>query len=235
MTIKYRELMKEYKVLIDNPVLAPDFVSKAKDFEEKLAANQLTDDEIKAADDELCELFKTKHDFVDEDSDEIKAAKRGQVLSEARADIAEAGTADELKTLQIRFKDLPEVQPLITKKLQKLDDDAKKADEKKRAEDQAKFLVDAEKEIKAAKYEDLQALGEKYKDHPELVTLINKRHADEKPGKGEAELKEKLLSKREWTYAELEALGIKPTGNDMKVAGLRLEKEYLFRTYSVRR
>jgi DNA repair exonuclease SbcCD ATPase subunit len=216
-------------------VLAKDFVSKANDFETKLAANQLTDAEITALDDELCELFKTKHDFVEEDSEEVKKLKHNKDVSDAKAEIAEAETIVQLKTLQTKFKDLPEVLPLIEGKIKKIETADKKKQDDENAQKQAKFISGAKEEIKAAKYESLQSISEKYKEYPELVEIINKRLSDEKPGKGDEELKTKLLSKREWHYKDLEALGIKPTGNDMTIAGVRLQKEMYFNTYSVKR
>ena len=238
MDIKYRELMKEYKLKLDNPVLDPGFVSKANTFEEKLKNNELTDEEAEKLDDELVELFKNSHNFEEEDSDELKEIKHQKAVSDAKADIAEAGNIDLLKALQKKFKDLPEVQPLIEKKLAKLQEDAENSEKMKKDKEKAekdKFIVDAKKEITAAKYDDLQAIGEKYKEYPELVEIIKKRHADEKPGKDDEEIAVKLRSKREWTYRELQAMNIKPTGNDMTVAGVRLEKEYLLNIYSVRK
>jgi hypothetical protein len=232
--INYRELMKEYDVKLDNPVLDPAFVSKANDFEKKLEANELTEEEIKAWDAELVELFK-KHDLTEEESPEVIAARRNQAIAEAKAAIAEAETVDQLKALHGSLSEFPEVLPLITKKIEKLEADAKKQSDQAAAQIRAKLITDASAEIKAAKYEELQALGEKYKEYAELVKLINERHSNEKPVKDTEQLKEKLLSKKEWSYAELKAMNIEPTGNDMTIAGVKLEKEMYFRVYSVRR
>jgi hypothetical protein len=234
MDIKYREKMKESDVTLESDVLDPAFVSKANAFEEKLKNNQLTDEEITAADDELVALFNA-HDLSEEDSDELKQAKQAKVVSDAKAEVSEAETTEALTALQEKFKELPEVLPLISKKLEKLQ---KQAEKIKKDDDQAKlekFIADAKAEIKAAKFEELQAMGEKYKEYPELVTIINKRHKDEKPEQASKGLKEKLLSKSEWSYAELKELGITPTGNDMTVKGVKLEKEFLLNIYSVRK
>lgn len=233
--INYRELLKEYKLTLESDVLDPAFVSKAKDFEQKLAANQLTEEEIKIADDELVELFKTKHDFTEEDSEEIKTANHEREVAEARAAIAESDSTEGLNVLLISYKELPEVHQLIKNKINKLQDIKDKETQREKEESRKRAIQNGTMEIKAAKYEDLQAMGEKYKEFPELVEMINKRHTDEKPGNEEAVLKAKLLSKKQWSYAELQALDIKPTGNDMIVAGVKLEKEYLLAVYQVRK
>jgi len=233
MTIKYRELMKEYQVTLENKdnVLDKAFVSKALDFEAKLKNNQLTDDEITALDNELVDLFNTLHDFTEEDSDEIKKANHKAAVSEAKAAIAESGTIEDLVILREKYNELSEVHPLIDAKIDKLTKQGQKNDDLKR-----QALIDnAKKEIAAAKYDELQAMGEKYKEYPELIAIINQRHKDEKPGNEETKLKDTLLSKKEWSYADLRALGINPTGNDMVVAGVRLDKEYLLTIYRVRK
>lgn len=232
MAIKYRELMKEYDVTLENKdeVLDAAFVSKATEFEQKVVNNELTDDEIKAWDDELVELF-NKHNLSEEDSEDVKNLKKAKEISDAKAEIAETETFEDLNKLQVKFKDLPEVLPLIAKKL----DIIEKAVNKTQEDNKAKFLTDAKAEIAAAAYDQLQAMGEKYKDHPELIEIVNKRHKEEKPGNDDAELAAKLRSKKEWSYAALRELGINPTGDDMTVAGVKLEKEYLLAVYSVRK
>lgn len=243
MEIKYRELMKEYNVTLANEdnVLDPGFVSKAKTFEEKLKNNQLTDEEIQSEDNELVELF-NKHDLTEEDSDDVKIAKHNIAIADAKVEIADAGTIEVLTALQEKFKLLPEVQPIIDKKLEKLQKDvekssqqAAKANEQEEKQAREQLIAHGKEEIAKTSFEDLQIIGEKYKDYPELVEIINKRHKDEKPKKDHEELAKKLRSKAEWTYKELEAIGIKPTDNDMTVAGVRLEKEFLLSVYSVRR
>jgi hypothetical protein len=234
MNIKYREKMKEYKVVIDDPVLDPAFVSKAKAFEEKLKGNQLTDDEIKAADEELLKDFEELHSLEEDEAEEVKEANHKKDVAEAKVEITEAGELELLLSLKTKFKDLPEVLPLIDKKVEKLE--KIKADEEDVAKDnEIKFSQGAQKEISEASFESLQELIGKYKDYPILVESINKRIAEEKTGHEEKTLKETLLAKKEWSYANLRALGVEPTGNDMTVAGVRLEKEYLFAIYSVRK
>jgi len=224
--------MKECKITLESDVLDPSFVSKARDFEEKVKNNQLSDEEIKAGDEELVNLFKTLHNITEEDPPSVKEAQHKKDIAEARAAIAEAGTIKDILLLKEQYQNITDVLPLIDKKIEKLE--KIEAQSKKAAEDQkAQFIVDAKSEINAAKYDNLQALGEKYNDYPELVEMIKKRHSDEKPQKENEELAAKLHSKKEWSYVELKGIGINPTGNDMVVAGVKLEKEFLFPVYVV--
>lgn len=232
MTIKYRELMKEYDITFDSDILDPAFKSKAQDFEKKLAMNALTDEEIKAADDELVDLFKSSHNLEEVDSEEVQKAIRKAAIAEAKVAIAEADTIEALTKLGHTYEsNLPEVFPLVEKKLGALK--KQKAD----SEDAAmkKLFTFAKKEIAECPYNELQAMGEKYKTYPELVEIIKKRHEDENPAQASKERQQKLLSKKQWSYGELKALGITPTGNDMVVDGVKLDKEYLLNVYSVRR
>ena len=227
MAIKYRELMKECKITLDSDVLDPAFVSMAKDFEQKLAEKKLTDEEIEQMDNELVELF--SKNVVEEDSDEVVKAKHDVAVANAEKEIEKAKTSEVLNKLHEKFKEeLPEVLPLIEQKLRDF-----KADEEKQATE--KLIKLATKEIQECPLDQLQALGEKYKKYPELVKLVNEKYNREKPKKENDELAAKLRSKKEWSYKQLEEIGIKPTGNDMTVVGVRLEKEMYFNVYSVRK
>jgi hypothetical protein len=234
MTIKYRELMKEAGIAIDHPGLVPSFVSKVNTFEKKLAGNQMTDEEIEAADNELVELFKA-HEISEDDSEEVKKANHDKAIAEGKASILEAETIEQLNGLKVSLKELPELLPLIDTKIGKLEKaNQDQADKNKKSQHEA-MIAQAKKEISDARYEDLQSLGEKYKDHPELTNLIKERHEKEKPAKQNDELKEKLLSKKEWSYKELKAMGITPTDEDMTIAGVRLEHIWLCQAYRVKK
>lgn len=240
MDIKYRQLLSENKLTLKSEVLHPSFVSKAEEFEQKLGSNQLTDDEIKALDAELVSMFESLHDFSEEDSEEVTRVKHATDVANARANIAETNTVEDLTKLKTVYKDLSEVLPIIDAKITKLNDVAAKEQERQRQieeqrqqQAQAQIITSAKGEISAAKYEALQSLKVKFKDYPELVKIIDDRIAAEKPGKDDEELKAKLLSKKEWGYAALREIGVKPTGNNMTVAGVRLEKEYLLDVYAV--
>jgi hypothetical protein len=241
MSYKYQELMKSSGITIDHPGLDPAYVSKVNTFEEKVGKNELTDQEITAADDELVELFKA-HEIIDEDSDEVKELKLKETIAEAKAAILESEDVKELTNMKGQYKDFPEILALLDKRIAKIGKDAEAAASTEKAREAAlaadkhkKAIETGTKEINMAKYEELQAMGEKYKDYPELVKIINERHEKEKPQKLDEELKKKILSKSEWSYSELRAIGIAPTGNDMAVAGVKLEKEYLLEIYAVRK
>lgn len=234
MAIKYVELMKEAGISIDHPGLDPAFVSKVNTFEKKLAGNQMTDEEIEADDNELVELFKA-HEISDEDSEEVKKANHDKAVAEGKASILEAETIEELKALNTSLKEFPELLPIIETKMGKLEKTKQDQDDKNKKSQHEALIAQAKKEISEAKYEDLQGLGEKYKQHPELTNLIKERHEKEKPGKQDDELKEKLLSKKEWSYKELRALGITPTDENMTVAGVKLEHIWLCDAYRVKK
>ena len=97
-----------------------------------------------------------------------------------------------------------------------------------------KLFKIARKEIAEIDYNDLGAIRQKYQTYPELVGLINKRIEDERKDWDDKELAAKLRAKKEWSYHELKALGITPTGEDMTVAGVKLYKEWMFNIYSTR-
>jgi hypothetical protein len=238
MTLKYVELMKSQGIFIDNPGLDPAFVSKVNTFEQKLKDGSMTDDEIKAADEELTQLF-SAHEIIEEDSPEVIAERKRTEIAEAKAAIAESNDVKELSNLKGVYKEYPEVLTLIDAKITKINAATKQKQDQEAAqkaeEARAKIIEAGTKEINMAKYEDLQAMGEKYKEYPELVKLVNDRHEKEKPQKDDEDLKKQLLSKSEWSYTALKAIGVKPTGNNMVVAGVKLEKEYLLEIYSVRK
>jgi hypothetical protein len=234
MTIKYRELMKEAGISIDHPGLDPAYVSRVNTFEKKLAGNELTDQEIKSSDDELIELFKA-HEISEEDSEEVKIANHAKAIAEGKASILEAETIEQLNTLRGPLKEFPDLLSLIDTKVAKIEKAKSDQDDKDKKAQHEKMITQAKKEIGEAKYEDLQGLGEKYKDNSELIALIKDRHEKEKPGKQDDELKEKLLSKKEWSYKELRSMGITPTDENMTVFGVKLEHIWLCDAYRVKK
>jgi hypothetical protein len=231
MEYKYKLLLKEHKLTLESDVLDPAFVQKAKDFEEALKKKELTEDQINAIDDELVELF--SHLEIEEvDSPELAKEKHKAKVLEAKNVIAAAETLDELKKLQKEYEALPELQPFIEKRIEKLEKAVEEATDKAEKE---KFITDSTAEIAAAKYETLAGLSEKFKDHPDLVKLIEARIIKEKPAAKEMTIREKLQAakKRRWTYDDLIAIGIKPTGDDMKIEGVYLQREYMFKVYFI--
>jgi len=232
MSIKYRELMDEYGVTLEHDTPSNGFKSRARTFEEKLSKGELIDEEIEAFDNELVELFKTEHSLETVDSDELAEAKNKADMAEAKLLIKDAETIQDLNALNTKYKDqFPDLVPVIVAKIEKLNQKAT-SDE---AEAMAKLITLAKEEIAQAAYNDLGAFADKYKSYPEIVEIVNKRIADEAPNEKDKELAAKLRTKKQWSYAELRAIGIEPTGNDMKVAGVLLEKEYLLTIYLVRK
>jgi hypothetical protein len=231
MEYKYKLLLKEHKLTLESDVLDPAFVQKAKDFQADLEAKKLTEDQINAIDDELVALF-GQLEIEEVDSPELAKEKHKAKVLEAKEVIAAAGSMDELKKLQKEYEEFPELQPFIEKRIEKLEKAAQEAVDKT---EKIKFMSDATAEIEAAAYEALAALSGKYKEHPDLLKLIEARIEKEKPAAKELTIREKLQAakKRRWTYDDLIAIGIKPTGDDMEVEGVYLQREYMFKVYFI--
>ena len=215
--LKYEKLLKEWDLDLDSDVLDKAFVEKAKKFQKQVANNELKDEEIKAADEELVQMFNELHEFEEESDPELVETKKKVFLLEAKTKIAEAETLDELEEIKKEYKDkFDEIEPVFTARFNKMKNKIAEA-------------------INSANADKLPGLLEKYKGYSELKKLIENRIKEEEQKRKPSSLKETLLKKREWTYKELRELGIEPTGNDMIVEGLKLEKEYLFNIYSVRK
>lgn len=227
MTFEFENLMKGLDLTMDSEVLDRAFVAKVTDFKDKLAKKQLTDDEIEATDKELVEML-NKLEVIVEDDEELKAAKLKAEISEAKAEVVQAETEEALNQLAGKYLHLTVIQELIEKRLKSIRG-------KKEKEEKEQAFNEAVEKIKKASPEQYQSLLQEYKDDPELVKIIEGLINAKKQDDPEKELREKLLEKREWSFAELRELGINPTGNDMKVAGLKLEKEMYFNIYSIRK
>lgn len=225
MAYKYQDLMKEYKISLDSPVLDPAFVSKVQEFETKSA--QLTDEELVIADQELCEMFTNLHELGEEENEETKKANRKAEIAEAKVEIAEANTLEELNNLAGKYIHLSDVQVMIEKKIKKLTD--LKADEELK-----QFIDQASQAISSAKYEELSEMRALYEAYPDLITAIDKRLDEEAPAKQKSDLRTKLLEKREWDYNSLKAIGITPTGDNMTIEGVFLERQYLYKIYKIK-
>jgi hypothetical protein len=230
MEIQYRNLLKDWNLTLSSDVLDPAFVQKATEFETKIKNNELSDEEIKAWDDELVKLFNELHNFSEEESPEVKAANHKKDIAEAKNEIAEAETIEALTALQQKFAHLPELAPFIEKRIEKLQLAQKTAE-------QNKFISDAKEVIANTPYDNLPLLLEQpFKDHPELVKIIEARIEKEKPAPPEPEtIRDKLQKarKREWSYQDLKDIGINPTGDDMTVEGVFLERQYLYKIYKI--
>lgn len=81
----------------------------------------------------------------------------------------------------------------------------------------------------------LTKLKEKYAHYPDLVKTIDKKIEGIKEAASKASKKTRaqtLLAQKEWSYAELRNIGIVPTGEDMIVDGVLLEKQFMFLCYN---
>ncbi len=228
MEIQYRSVLKENKVKLTDEIIDPAFRTKAEDLEKKLAANALSDDEIKAADDELVKLFYELHNVSEEDSEELQREKLKSRTLEGKNKIAEAETIEEINALAKEYEDCPDLQTFIEKRKEKL----QKASQ---AAERTKFVTEATEEIKTAEYKNLQSLLTKYKDEPDLLKLVQQRIEKDKPADPPAS-KRDLLSKahkREWSYDDLRKIGIEPTGDDMEIDGVYLQRQYMLKIYKI--
>lgn len=224
MAFKYEKLMQEWEMNMDNPILDPAYVTKVKDFQTKLEKRSLNDDEITAWDNEICKMFVELHELREEDNPEMTKTKHRADMNELKNKIAEAETLEQVNALAGELENFPELQPFFDKRLDKLQKAAQ-------SQQQAQVL----QEINSSPYETLPSLLEKYKDHPDLVKSIEHRIEKEKP-QPKDKTKRELLSeakKREWTYDELRAIGITPTGDDMEVEGVYLQRQYMFKVYRI--
>jgi hypothetical protein len=227
MDIKYRAFMKEYKLTFESEVLDPAFVEKAKDFEKKLSRHELSDEEAAVIDDELMGML-AELEVTEVDSKEVKAANLRAEIAEAKNQVSEATSIDELKELQEKFAHLPGLDKFIAVRIERSEKELNDKNAKK-------FQEEALQEIEQAAYADLSALAEKYKEHAGLLKKINGRIKDENPAKGQETPREKLAAakKREFSYDELRAMGIEPTGDDINVEGVILERQYMFKVYRI--
>jgi hypothetical protein len=230
MNIRYRKMLEELGVDLNDSVLDPAFVTKAKDFEERLHKKALTEDEIASIDDELCKMIEG-FDIKVEDSEELAAEKRKNRILDAKEKISAAATIEELEAIGVEYADVEkELANYKKARVQKL---------QKQIDDQARqnIINQTLAELPNVKYEDLEEIRGKWKDYPEVVAAIDKRIKDEKPADPPKTktLREKLseAKRQEWTYEQLEAIGITPTGLDMTVEGVYLQKIFLMKTYRI--
>jgi hypothetical protein len=232
--MKYKQKLAEFDIKsLDDDNLDPAFVAKAKEFETKLEKGSLSDDEIASMDDELSKDFDELHEFEEVESDDVIQLRRQNTILSGKQKIESVSTIDELKAIAKEYEDFPEVVEIATNKAAKI-----KAEYDKKTVAQ-KALEDLKASIQnATSVSDLKVIAEENADNKEIVDLA-KAKAAELNQKQEQEktqtLKQKLLSQKHWTYPQLIALGVKPTGNDMVVEGVKLNRVYLFKAYETER
>lgn len=270
--LKYQKELREYKITsLDNEILAESFRKRAKEFETKIQSNELTDEEISKEDEALVELFNDVHDFVVEDSEDVKKVKLENLLLKAKADISKTDDLDTLEKLKLEYKESDEAVALIDKRIKDIEDyrtaesEVAKANSVKEMEAlKQKYThfpnlnAKIDEKIVAIKTNDahqailqeisdasnssekLNNLKEKYASQPEILILVNDKiknlhdKAKMEEDNRKQSLKQKLLSQQEWSYSELKGMGIKPTGDDMFVEGVLLERQYLLNIYKAK-
>ena len=206
--LKYQKKLDEFQIeSLKDEALDPAFVEKATDFEGKIKTGVLTDEEISAIDDELCELFDKLHNFEDVDSQEVIQLQRQNTILQGKQKVDKENSIDGLKALLEEYKDFDEVTEIANEKLSILIVKQKEEQAKQKAEQSKK-----EAEEKARKAEE----EKKQKEINEKLSI-----------------QERLLKKRIWDYKELRELGINPTGEDMVCHNVILRRRYLFQAYEV--
>ena len=172
----------------------------------------------------LKEKYKESADVVKLIENKIAAIK---AYTSAREEIDNTTDVEALNALKGKHTQYPDLVKAIEKKI--IDLKAKKKDQSKA---EATQEVENAKDIKS-----LNALKVKHSQYPDLGKVIEKKILtleESKKASSKKTLKEKLLSQKEWDYSELKAVGINPTGEDMTVEGVFLERQFLLDIYLTR-
>lgn len=206
--LKYQKKLDDFEIKsLDDEVLDAAFVVKAKELEQKIANKSLSDEEIDAIDNELCTLFDEVHDFEEVPSDEVTQLQRQNTILQGKQKVDKEKSIDGIMALMDEYKDYPEVLEPANEKLNSIQEAQKQAETKKKEiEDKKK----AEEQARAAEE-------------------AKKKDAMQK----QMTIQERLLSKKVWSYDELRQLGIEPTGENMIVHGVVLNRRYIFLAYEV--
>ena len=231
MKLKYKEKLAEFDIKsLDDDNLDPAFVAKAKEFEEKLEKGSLSDEEITTMDNELCKDFDELHEFEEVDSPEFIEIRTQKTILEGKQKVESAGSVDELKSIADEYKDYEEVVNLAKDKAAKIQAEYDKKSEAEKA------IADLKARIAGATdVTELKAIAEEHADNKEIVEMAKAKATELNEAAQQQKvqtLKEKLQSKKTWTFGELTQLGINPTGDDMVVEGVQLERVYLFKAYN---
>jgi hypothetical protein len=234
--LKYQKKLAEFNITdLQNENLDPAFVAKVNDFTKKMQNGSLDDKEIADQDEELCSLFDQLHDFEEIPSEELTEMQRANTNLTGKQSVINVKTINELKAILKQYAEFPEVCELADKKIT----DIQNQNAKKEAENQERQRV-SDLIAKATTIDELKSIS---KDLPENVTWVvemvnnkanelNARRKSQQQNQNN-EIQTKLLSKTTWTYDELRAIGIEPTGDDMVVHGIKMAKRYLFKAYEI--
>lgn len=233
MKLKYKAKLDEFEIKdLNDPNLDPAFVAKAKEFEEKITKGTLSDLEIAEIDDDLCKIFDENHDFEEVDSEEVTSLKKQATITEGKREVENNNDLKVLSEITQKYEDYPEVKEYAEKKAAGIKAELTK---KQQAENAHKDLLESIEN--ATELSQLKAIAEEYADNKQIVDLATEKAREIK---AESEQKQKsdraktLLTKPEWNYQQLRELGINPTGDDMVVDGVVLERQYMFKAYNTK-
>ena len=234
--LKFEKKLAEFDIKdLNDDNLDPAFVAKATDLLDKIKKGTLKDEEIAEADNELCNLFDELHDFEEVDDPKMTELQRANAVLQGKEAVNAAGSIDELQKVIAEYKDFMEVMDLAHVKIgsiqQKIDQENAKAE----TVNKIKLAVDS-----ATSLDQLKEITKDFDDqNPQVVEIVNAKIAELKESAKQteqnknSEIQNKLLSKDSWTYGELRELGISPTGENMIVHGIKLDKVHLFKVYAV--
>ena len=153
-------------------------------------------------------------------------------LGAATQAIEQAKDIISLDKLKLKYKENKDLVALIDQKIQTITEKSASA-----ALSAATQAIEQAKDIDA-----LKVLKEKYKNNKDLVAIIDKKIKTIEE-KNTADLlsnkeatKKKLIDQKVWDYPQLKAIGIQPTGDDIKLTdlGVFLERNYMFKTYNAK-
>ena len=238
MDYKFEELLKEHKIKsLDDPNLVDVWVTKAKDFLEKV--EDMTPEEAVAADDELVADFQRLHpeeliddpefvevkDQVKQNTERMNELEKKQRLDnlreQAKKDIKAVEKVEDLEKMKANYGELPDVLELIDKKIEELKkppipilDDKAKADKAKADKAKAdKAKADKEKADKAKA--DKEKADKSKISRDKVITWLRDNH------------------NKSVDYEMLKKMGIKPTGDNMVIDGIKLLRRYYFKVYTI--
>jgi hypothetical protein len=208
MILKYQVALDKYDIKdLTDPILDGKFVSKAQSFEAARAKGTLSPEEIEATDTELCELFDKLHEFEEVNAPEVDQLKTQNLIHSVKEQAQASTDLQELTDMANKYKDYPELAAYIDKRAA----DVTVAIEKQAQED-ADAKAKADREIAETEEKEKEAAVQAAKNNS---------------------LQARLLTKEDWTYAELRDLGITVTQDDMVVDEVYLQRQYLFKLYKV--
>ena len=232
--LKYVVKMSEYQIKdLSDDALDAAFVVKATDLQEKITNKSLSEEEVEAIDDELCELFDECHDFEEVNAPELTDLQTQNTVFKGKEALQSANSLEDVNEILEKYNAFPEVVELCNKKIEGLNAQQSEVNELETA--RAKMQADV---AKATTLDELTEITKEYDNKdPWIVELVQGRANEIKASNQEKQeqkskgLKEKLMSQRVWSYEQLKEIGINVTGQDMVVEGVKMKRTYLFKAY----